>query len=236
MTAPRTPRHRPFGCVAWTSRPRPPANPRRASHRLALIRRGAVPDPAIRDAARATLADVRARGDAAVREANERVGGGRSDGRLARRAGRPPRRARRARPAHPPGARPGDRARDPLRGAATTDLDAHPDRARDRDRAPLEPTGQRRRVRPGRFRAVSELADHDRRPGPRRRRRAGRRRQPGRPRRRHEPRPARCRRDPRGRRVRRRRRRAGRRGARLWPAGCRPRAGRPSRRARATPG
>ncbi len=48
----------------------------------ALVRRGAVPDPAVRDSARATLADVRARGDTAVRAANARVGGGRPDGRL----------------------------------------------------------------------------------------------------------------------------------------------------------
>jgi histidinol dehydrogenase len=48
----------------------------------ALTRRGAVPDPRIREAARATLADVRIRGDAAVREANDAVGGGRPDGRL----------------------------------------------------------------------------------------------------------------------------------------------------------
>ena len=48
----------------------------------ALIRRGAVPDPAVRDVARATLAVVRARGDQAVRDANATVGGGRPDGRL----------------------------------------------------------------------------------------------------------------------------------------------------------
>jgi len=48
----------------------------------ALVRRGAVPDPLVREAARATLADVRARGSAAVREANAMVGGGRSDGTL----------------------------------------------------------------------------------------------------------------------------------------------------------
>lgn len=48
----------------------------------ALVRRGAVPDPRVRDTVRATLADVRARGDAAVRDANASVGGGRSDGRL----------------------------------------------------------------------------------------------------------------------------------------------------------
>jgi len=52
------------------------------AHRRSLVRRGAVPDPAIRDSARQTLADVRARGDTAVRDANQRVGGGRIDGRL----------------------------------------------------------------------------------------------------------------------------------------------------------
>lgn len=52
------------------------------AHRDALVRRGAVPDPRVREAARATLEDVRARGDAAVRDANARVGGGRPDGRL----------------------------------------------------------------------------------------------------------------------------------------------------------
>ncbi len=57
-------------------------DPDALAHRRALVRRGAVPDPAVRDAARATLSDVRARGDAAVREANARVGGGRTDGRL----------------------------------------------------------------------------------------------------------------------------------------------------------
>ena len=48
----------------------------------ALVRRGAVPDPAVREGARITLAAVRTRGDAAVREANAAVGGGRPDGRL----------------------------------------------------------------------------------------------------------------------------------------------------------
>ena len=52
------------------------------AERAALVRRGAVPEPAIRDGARATLVDVRARGAAAVRDANDRVGGGRPDGRL----------------------------------------------------------------------------------------------------------------------------------------------------------
>jgi histidinol dehydrogenase len=48
----------------------------------ALVRRGAVPDPAVREAARATLAAVRVGGDAAVIAANLAVGGGRPDGRL----------------------------------------------------------------------------------------------------------------------------------------------------------
>jgi histidinol dehydrogenase len=52
------------------------------AERRALVRRGAVPDPRVRDDARTTLADVRTRGDDAVREANDRVGGGRPDGRL----------------------------------------------------------------------------------------------------------------------------------------------------------
>ena len=41
-----------------------------------------MPDPAVREAARAILADVRARGAAAVRDAAARFGGGRPDGRL----------------------------------------------------------------------------------------------------------------------------------------------------------
>jgi histidinol dehydrogenase len=57
-------------------------DPEALAHRRALVRRGAVPDTAVRESVRHTLADVRARGDAAVREANERVGGGRIDGRL----------------------------------------------------------------------------------------------------------------------------------------------------------
>jgi histidinol dehydrogenase len=48
----------------------------------ALIRRGAVPAADVREGARATLGDVRARGAEAVRDANARVGGGRPDGRL----------------------------------------------------------------------------------------------------------------------------------------------------------
>lgn len=57
-------------------------DPAAIAERRALIRRGAVPDPRVRGAVRDTLDDVRARGDAAVRDANARVGGGRTDGGL----------------------------------------------------------------------------------------------------------------------------------------------------------
>jgi len=50
--------------------------------RDALFRRGAVPDPAVREATRRILGDVRERGASAVREAATRFGGGRPDGRL----------------------------------------------------------------------------------------------------------------------------------------------------------
>lgn len=48
----------------------------------ALFRRGSLPDPAVRAAAREILADVRSRGEAAVRVAAARFGGGVADGRL----------------------------------------------------------------------------------------------------------------------------------------------------------
>ena len=48
----------------------------------ALFRRGAVPDPRVREGARTILAAVKAGGDAAVREANAKHGGGRVDGTL----------------------------------------------------------------------------------------------------------------------------------------------------------
>jgi histidinol dehydrogenase len=57
-------------------------DPATLAARDALFRRGAVPDAAVRDAARTILADVRSRGAAAVREASRRFGGGRPDGRL----------------------------------------------------------------------------------------------------------------------------------------------------------
>ena len=58
------------GCAASISRDRPtPDGPPRA--RDALFRRGAVPDPAVREAPGAILADVRDGGDAAVREATD---------------------------------------------------------------------------------------------------------------------------------------------------------------------
>jgi histidinol dehydrogenase len=47
-----------------------------------LTRRGTVPDPRVRDDAARTVEDVRSRGDDAVRDANERFGGGLPDGHL----------------------------------------------------------------------------------------------------------------------------------------------------------
>ncbi len=58
------------------------ADPSVAAEIAGLFRRGAVPDQRVRDAARAILAAVKSGGDAAVREANVRVGGGRADGSL----------------------------------------------------------------------------------------------------------------------------------------------------------
>jgi len=43
---------------------------------VALCRRGAVPDPAVREGARTILADIRERGATAVRDASARFGGG----------------------------------------------------------------------------------------------------------------------------------------------------------------
>jgi histidinol dehydrogenase len=57
-------------------------DPAAVGERDVLFRRGAVPDPEVREAARTILADVRARGATAVREAASRFGGGRPDGRL----------------------------------------------------------------------------------------------------------------------------------------------------------
>jgi histidinol dehydrogenase len=48
----------------------------------ALVRRGAVPDRAVRDRVRAILDEVAARGEDALREAGARFGGGLADGRL----------------------------------------------------------------------------------------------------------------------------------------------------------
>jgi histidinol dehydrogenase len=58
------------------------SDPAVAADVRALLRRGAVPDPGMREGARAILAAVKAGGDAAVREANRRHGGGRADGSL----------------------------------------------------------------------------------------------------------------------------------------------------------
>jgi histidinol dehydrogenase len=59
-----------------------PTDPTVAAEVRALFRRGAVPDPRVREGARAILASVKAGGDAAVREANARYGGGRAGGEL----------------------------------------------------------------------------------------------------------------------------------------------------------
>jgi histidinol dehydrogenase len=58
------------------------ADPSVAAEVTALVRRGAVPDPRVREAARAILAGLKADGDAGVREANAKFGGGRADGSL----------------------------------------------------------------------------------------------------------------------------------------------------------
>jgi histidinol dehydrogenase len=58
------------------------SDPEVAAEVTALFRRGAVPDPRVREGARAILAAVKSGGDAAVRDANRRHGGGRADGSL----------------------------------------------------------------------------------------------------------------------------------------------------------
>jgi histidinol dehydrogenase len=58
------------------------ADPAVAAEVRALVRRGAVPDPRVRDGARAILAAVKAGGDSAVRDANARFGGGLAGGSL----------------------------------------------------------------------------------------------------------------------------------------------------------
>ena len=83
MTAPSTPTPTPASTELRLRRLDLGASgPAARAERDALVRRGAVPDPAVREAVRATLDDVRARGAAAVRDANRRVGGGRPDDRL----------------------------------------------------------------------------------------------------------------------------------------------------------
>lgn len=58
------------------------ADPEMATAIRGLTRRGAVPEPNVRAAARDLLEDVRLRGEPAVRDAGERFGGGPADGRL----------------------------------------------------------------------------------------------------------------------------------------------------------
>ncbi len=57
-------------------------DPAAAADLAALLRRGAVPDPAVRERVRAILAEIRTDPSTRVRAANERFGGGLSDGRL----------------------------------------------------------------------------------------------------------------------------------------------------------
>ena len=171
---------RPRGRRCRLAPPRPRRRRRRRPGRAAathdaLVRRGAVPDPAVRDGRPRRPSPTSARAaTTAVRDANAAVGGGR--------AGRPPRPRRRdelrdARDA-PRAARP--RARSTRRSptsAASPRPSARPrprtdDRARHRDRAPLDAARPRRRLRPRRLGAVPVVAGHDRRPGPGRRRRA----------------------------------------------------------------
>ena len=58
------------------------ADPRVAARVRALVRRGAVPDPRVRESTRAILADIRRDPSPEVRKANARFGGGLHDGRL----------------------------------------------------------------------------------------------------------------------------------------------------------
>ena len=58
------------------------SDPAVAAEVRSLFRRGAVPDPSVREGARAILAGVKARGDAAVSDANAKFGGGRANGSL----------------------------------------------------------------------------------------------------------------------------------------------------------
>jgi histidinol dehydrogenase len=58
------------------------SDPAVAAEIRALLRRGAVPDKRVREGARAIVASIKTGGDAAVREANSRFGGGRADGSL----------------------------------------------------------------------------------------------------------------------------------------------------------
>jgi histidinol dehydrogenase len=58
------------------------SDPAVAAEVAALVRRGAVPDPRVREGARAIVASVKGGGDAAVKEANARYGGARANGEL----------------------------------------------------------------------------------------------------------------------------------------------------------
>ena len=206
------------------------------AERDALFRRGAVPDPAVREAARGILADVRARGAVAVRDAAARFGGGRPDGRLL---------LTRAELAA---------AADALPAAQRSALETAIANVR-RFAETQRPVSSRTVIVPGvelerRWLPVSRVGAYvpggsapypsslvmTRRPGAGRGRRGDRRRVARRPERRRRPRPAGRGRAARHRRAARRGRRPGDRRPRVRASGCGPAAGRSRRRARAARG
>ena len=131
------PRRRPAPPATWP--PSRPATRRPSRDRDALVRRGAVPDPAsATPSARSSPTSARAATPPSATP-TPRVGGGRPDGRLVldpRRAARP--RATRSSRDVRARARPGDRQRPPLRRDPAAGVDPHDDRPGRRDRAPLD--------------------------------------------------------------------------------------------------
>ena len=202
------------------ARPRLVARDRPSPQRERSVRRGAVPDQAVRER---RPRDPRRGPDRRRRRRPRRQRarsaaawptGASSSTRPSSRRPRPPAAGRSARAL--------DQAIEhvtPLRGDPAAGDDPDDDRPGHRDRAPLDPARPGRLLRARRLGAVPVVAGHDRRPGPRRRRRRVRRRVARRPRRAVDPVLAR-----RGRPPRRRRSSsspaAPRRSAR-WRSGCR---------------
>ena len=201
---------------------RPPRHPTRppSAERDALFRRGAVPDPAVREAARGILADVRARGAVAVRDAAARFGGGSPRRPAAPRPGpsspRPPTRsrprsARRSRRRSPTSAGSPRRSGPPRRAPTIV-----PGVELERRWLPVSRVGA---YVPGGSAPYPSSLVMTRGPGAGRGRRGDRRRVARGPRRRRRPRPARRGRPARRRRAARRGRRPGDRRPRLRAAG-----------------